>query len=385
MKKRFIGIMLSLSLVTSAFAACDSAAPTPGGATVSGGDGPVRIAVAAPMTGDNAEYGQGFRNAVQMQAAIWNEAGGILGRQVEVVVFDDVNSSEEAAAIAQRIVAEGDIVGVIGHFTSGVAMTAAPTYNENKVINISPSASHPDFSGIGEFIFRNNTVIHVEAAAGLDIAVTDLGVSNIGIVSIMTEWGDSTSAIVTELIGGIPNANLVGHERVMEDALDLNAAITTLEAAGAEAIICVSMHPTLSLLATQYQPVNPNIHIIGFSNAYTQGLIELAGVAANGIRFPVSFFADSPDQVVRDFVEGYIAEFGYSPSALTAQAFDSAGWLLTAIQAAGTTDGQTVRDTLINTPYTGAAGSVEFSENGDVVRDFFRVLVQGEEFIQTYP
>ena len=96
------------------------------------------------MTGDNSEYGIGFSNAAKLMAGQWNAKGGVLGKQIEIVPYDDKNTSEEAATIAQKIVSDGDISGVIGHFSSGVCMTAAPIYDENGIVEISPSASHPD-------------------------------------------------------------------------------------------------------------------------------------------------------------------------------------------------------------------------------------------------
>ena len=97
----------------------------------------VKIAVAGPMTGDNSEYGIGFANAAEMKAEEWNEKGGVLGKQIEIVKYDDKNTSEEATTIAQKIVSDGTAAGVIGHFSSGVCMTAAPIYQENKMIEIS--------------------------------------------------------------------------------------------------------------------------------------------------------------------------------------------------------------------------------------------------------
>ena len=128
------------------------------------------------MTGDNSEYGIGFANAAKLMAQKWNDNGGCLGREVQIVEYDDKNTSEEATTIAQKIVSDKDnIAGVIGHFASGVCMTAAPIYQENGVIEISPSSSHPDYSSIGDYIFRNNTVISKEGGASVDIAVNDLG------------------------------------------------------------------------------------------------------------------------------------------------------------------------------------------------------------------
>ncbi len=201
-----MGVLLAASMVLSA-AGCgsagsssqaSSAAPASSGAAsqaapAASAGGKIKIAVAGPMTGDNAEYGKGFLNAAQLKADEWNAAGGVTGKQVEIVAYDDKNSSKEAASIAQKIVSEGDIVGVIGHFSSGVCMTAAPVYQENKIIEISPSASHPDYSGIGTIFSATTPSSTWRRLPDWILPLTILAKKNIGIISIMTDWGTNTS------------------------------------------------------------------------------------------------------------------------------------------------------------------------------------------------
>ena len=341
----------------------------------------IRVAVAAPMTGDNANYGLGFYNAALMMAEEWNARGGCLGMPVEIVQYDDRNSPEEAVSIATRIASDGNIIGVIGHFASGVCMVAAPIYQENKIIEISPSSSHPDYSSIGDFIFRNNVIIRDEAAAALDIAVNDLGKTRIGIISIMTDWGTSTGDIVEELVAGMGSrATLVGREEVVESSDDYRPAITRLNQLGAEACICVGMYSLDGPVARQYKEINPDIQLIGFSNSYDVALLELGGEAVEGMCFPVSFYAGSPDPDIRAYVDGYTAKYGMAPSALTTQAYDSVGMLLAAIEAAGTTDAEAVKNELYKIEYQGATGLITFDSNGDVVRDLTKMTVRNGQF-----
>lgn len=374
-------------MVLSVAAGCgknDSGSAGSGDSSQAASGDTIKIAVAAPMTGDNAEYGKGFLNAAQLKADEYNADGGVLGKQVEIVAYDDKNSSEEAASIAQKIVSEGDIVGVIGHFSSGVCMTAAPVYQENKIIEISPSASHPDYSGIGDYIFRNNTIINVEAAAGLDIAINDLGKKNIGIISIMTDWGTNTSAIVKELIEekADTGAKIVAHEEVMEGSDDYSPAITKLHSAGADVVICVGMYNLLGPVARQYKQINPDIEIVGFSNAYSQQLLELGGDAVEGVRFPVIFFSGSEDQTIKDYVARFNEEFKSAPSALTSQAYDSVGMILEAVKAADSTDSEKVQAELYNVDYPGVTGQTKFDENGDVQKEFVKVIVEDGKFVE---
>lgn len=379
--KKIISIVLVMVMIAAIFAGCAAQTPnTPEDEAPA--EGAIKIAVAAPMTGDNAEYGKGFLNAAQMKAGEWNANGGVLGREIEIVAYDDKNSGEEAASIAQKIISDKDIAGVIGHFASGVCMVAAPTYDENKVIEISPSASHPDYSGIGDYIFRNNTVINVEAAAGLDIAINDLGKKNIGIISIKTDWGTSTAAIVKELVeqNSATGAKVVAHEEVMEGSDDYSPAITKLHAAGADVVITVGMYNLVAPVAKQYKQVNPDIEIVGFSNSYSQQLLELGGSSVEGVRFPVIFFSGSTDPKIKSYVDEYSSKYGSAPSALTSQAYDSVGMLLESIKAVGSTDSAKVRDALSAIKYDGVTGYTEFNEIGDVQKSFVKVVIKDGKF-----
>ena len=396
MKKGFIKYSLVMMMLAGALAGCtqgngqstgvtqNTSNAQAGGTNAQSGEGVIKIAVAAPMTGDNSEYGIGFTNAAKLMVDQWNAEGGVLGKQIEIVPYDDKNTSEEATTIAQKIVSDGDISGVIGHFSSGVCMTAAPIYQENNIIEISPSASHPDYSKIGNYIFRNNTVISKEGAASVDIAVHDLGKKNIGIISIMTDWGTNTSGIIKDLITDLndPNVKVVAHEEVMEGSDDYTPAITKLNEAGADVVICCGMYNLVAPVAKQYKNINPDIAIVGFSNAYSQQLIQLGGEAIDGVCFPVIFFSESDDPDVKAYVDKFTQAYGSAPSALTSQAYDSVGVLLTAIKEAGTTDSAVVRDKLNEISYKGVTGNIKFDEQGDVDKQFNKVTIQDGKFVK---
>lgn len=376
--------MMTMAFTT--LAGCgEPSANDPEASANSGDENAIRIAVAAPMTGDNAEYGLGFYNAALMMAEKYNAEGGVLGHPVEIVQFDDRNSPEEAASIAQKIVSDGNLAGVIGHFASGVCMVAAPVYQENQIIEISPSSSHPDYSGIGDYIFRNNTVIDFEAAASLDIAINDMGKKKIGVIAIQTDWGQNTAALVEKLVEtqyASQGAQVVSREDVMEGSDDYSPAITKMNAAGADVIICCGMYNLVAPVAKQYKQVNPDICIVAFSNAYSQQLIELGGDAVDGVRFPVIFFSESDDPMVKEYVDTYTEKYGSVPSALTSQAYDSVGMLCEAIKAAGTTDSDKVRDELYKLAYQGVTGDTKFDEVGDVHKEFVNVEIQDGKFTQ---
>jgi branched-chain amino acid transport system substrate-binding protein len=341
----------------------------------------VKIAVAVPLTGDNSEYGKSFLTAAEIMVEKWNKAGGVLGKQIDIVQYDDKNSAEEAASIAQKIVSDKDIIGVLGHFSSGVSMTAAPTYQENKVIEISNCASHPDYSKIGNYIFRNNTVISAEFAVLVDVVANDLNLNRIGVIAIKTDWGNTAGDIAVKMIQDNPKLNMVAYEQVLETSDDHGPAIAKLRAAGAQAVIAVGMYSLYGPLARQYKEADPNIQLLGVSNAYTQQIIQLGGTAVEGLFAPVSFFAQSDDPEIKTFVDEYTKRFGMEPSALAAQAYDSIGILLQAIKNAGTLDREKVRDAVNVISYPGISGPTTFDSIGDADKKFQKVIIRGGRFV----
>jgi branched-chain amino acid transport system substrate-binding protein len=332
--KKFTVLFLTIILVLSSFTSCVSN-------QVDNGSKVIKIAVAAPMTGDNAEYGIGFANAANLMAKECNEKGGVnvggTKYKVEILKYDDKSDSDEAKLIAEKIVSDKDIWGVIGHFASGICMVAAPTYQEAQYINISPTSSHADYSKIGDYIFRNNTVIIVETKTGAEIAVKDLGAKNIGVLSIDTEWGQTAGNAMEENIKAM-GGNFVLRQQVSTEAVDFATEISNFKAAGAEVIMVAGMYGTLAPFAVACKNSDYNVKLVGCSNAYTENLISIAKDAAEGIYAPVSFFAGNPDERIQKYVKKYSDEYGAPPSALTTQAYDSVGILLEAIERAGKLD-----------------------------------------------
>ncbi len=371
MKKSFVILLIAL-MVVSMFSGC---APKE--------QDVVKIAVAAPLTGDFAEYGTGFKNAVELMVEQWNtDKGGVLDKKVEVVVYDDKNNGEEAATIAEKIVGDAAIAGVVGHFASGVCMAASPTYQEAGIVEISPSASHPDYSSEGDYIFRNNTVINVEAREAIDIAVNALNAKNIGILSVKTDWGTSTASIVKEIANEYEGVSVVEHQEIIDGTVDFSPVVTAFNKAKPDVVIVVGMYNVLAPFATQYKAINSDINFVGFSNAYSQELINLGKEFVEGVYLPAIFFHGSTNENIKGFVEAYEAKYGSAPSSLTAQAYDSAGIILSAIENIESTDRAAIKDELYKISYPGVTGETTFNENGDAQKTFAWLKVENGAFVE---
>ena len=116
----------------------------------------VYFAWVGPLTGSAMQVGLTQMMAVEFALEDIMAEGGVLGgRELVVNFYDDQNDADEAITIANRIVRSRRYSAVIGHFASTTSMAAAPIYNDAQIIMYSPTASHADFSSLGEYVFRN--------------------------------------------------------------------------------------------------------------------------------------------------------------------------------------------------------------------------------------
>ena len=377
-----IGTLLLVCVLALSLAACGQS--DNGGNAEEEGEKSITIAVAAPMTGDNAEYGIGFANAAKLMAKEWNEKGGVkIGDemyQVKIAEFDDKSDFDEAALIAQKIVSDDSIYGVLGHFASGICMVAAPVYQEAGYVNISPTSSHADYSGIGDYIFRNNTVITVETATGAEIATSYLGKTKVGVLSIDTEWGQSAGNAMEANIAA-KGGEMVLRQEVSADAVDFATEIANFRAAGAEVIMVAGMYGTLGPFVVALQNSDYIVPVVGCSNAYTSNMLDYASQAPDiQIYAPVSFFAGNTDPKIQAYVQAYTDAYGAAPSALTTQAYDSVGIMLTALEACGSLDREAMKNAIYDIKYDGMSGYTTFDSIGDAQKVFTKLTIKDGEW-----
>ncbi|HXZ38724.1 MAG TPA: ABC transporter substrate-binding protein, partial [Thermodesulfobacteriota bacterium] len=174
--------------------------------------GEVKIGLSAPITGDWAEYGADFKRSVTMVFDRVNKEGGINGKKIVLEIADSRGDAKEAVLIAEKFVADPAIIAQIGDFSSSCTMAAAPVYEQAKMVQISPTASHQDWTKKGEFMFRVVATQGYEGPYNARWAVKDLGKKKIATVYINNDWGvDANKYFVQE-------AKALGAEIVAEEA-----------------------------------------------------------------------------------------------------------------------------------------------------------------------
>ena len=346
------------------------------------GEGPIRIGLSAPITGNYAEFGENFRYAAEMAVKRVNSEGGLLGRQVEAVITDSKGDPKESALIAQKLVEDNTIVAQVGDFTSTCCMAAAPIYERAGMVQISPTSSHPDFAPSGKFMFG---VIGTQAAEGpFNAEFTGkeyLGAKSVGVIYINNDWGQVTMQEFTKACEriGLP---VTGIELFMEAERDYNAVLNKLRQTNPDSIFIVAHYNEAAAICRQIGRMNWNIKKFAPSSIFSANMIELAGAAGEGIATNTIFALEDPNPKVQSFIKDFRAVANRDPNMHAACAYDSFLMVCEAIKTAKSVDRKAIRDALAATKdFDGVTGKLTFTEVGDINRKYMIMTIEGGKWV----
>lgn len=373
MKKTMLSLFSSFILVTSLFAfGCGSAKSDV-----------IKVGVAVPLTGASAEDGNAIKNGVKLAAKEINAKGGINNKKVELVIEDDKGDPSEAATVANKLAQDKDVLAIVGHFNSSCTLAAAPIYNQTGVVSVSPGSSAAAVSKAGPYTFRVITTDAVQGASLMNWAVKDLGYKNIAVLYENTDYGSGLADVITKSAGEL-KVNVVAKEAYEVGSTDFSTALTKVANSKADVIIVGGLYNETALIAKQKKNFGlEKMQIMGVDAIYSDALLRLGGDAVNGIKMTGYFSEVSSDPVSKNFVSKFKEEYKKDPSTYAAYGYDAALIVFDSIKNAGT-DRKAIRDFMAKIKnFKGVTGENSFDENGDVIKQPLRLIIQNGKFIVT--
>jgi len=345
----------------------------------------ITIGLTAPLSGDNAEYGQSFKNAIDLAFEKANANGGVNGKKITLVANDSKADPKEAANIAQKFVSDSKVIGVIGDFTSTAALAGSPIYQKGGLVQLSPTSSHPDFTKQGTYMFRNIATQEQEGPLLADYGINNLHKKRIAVVYINNDWGivakDNFIKGVQKLGGEI----VATEAYLPEQGKDFSAIITKIQQSNPDLLFIGSMYTDTALIAQQARKANFSVELIGTGSLYSEELIKLGGSAVEGLHLTCSFYPLDPRPEVQDFVKSYQVKYGKAPTMFAAQAYDAANLIIEALKA-GATDRLSLRDKLSAVKnFPGVTGKTSFDENRNVDKALTKLIVKDGKFVPYNP
>ncbi|WP_319560990.1 branched-chain amino acid ABC transporter substrate-binding protein [Marispirochaeta sp.] len=372
MKKRILTFVAIAVLVLLALSGCAGK-----------GSKTVKIGVAGAHSGDLASYGLPSVKAAELVVEEWNAKGGVLGKQVELVIEDDQCKPEVATNTAAKLVGE-QVVGVIGHICSGATKSALGIYNDSKIPVISPSATNPPLTKSGDYPNFFRTIAPDDAQAALDVnfAVDTLGLTKIAVLHDKGDYGKGFADFAKEYLDQRSNVEVVVYEGIQVGAVDYSAIINKVAASGAEAIIYGGYHPEASKLVGQMRTRGMDTVFISDDGVKDDTFIKVAQEAAEGVYASGPVDTTSNPLAVKA-TEDHQKKYGEDPGAFFLNAYAATQALLNAIEKAGSTEYDAIvkalRSEYVETPL----GNISFDKKGDAIGVGFSVYqVQNGVYVE---
>lgn len=345
--------------------------------------GTIKIGVAGAHSGDLASYGIPSVKAAELVVEEWNANGGVLGKQIELVIEDDVCKPEVATNTAAKLVGE-EVVAVIGHICSGATKAALGIYKDSNIITISPSATNPPLTQSGEYPNFYRTIAPDDAQARLevDFATQTLGLRKLAVLHDKGDYGKGLAEFAKAMLENDGVAEVVLYEGITVGAVDYSAVINKIKNSGAEAIIFGGYHPEASKLVGQMKKKGMDIVFISDDGVKDDTFIKVAGEYAEGV-YATGPTDTSSNPMTIAANKAHQDKHGEDPGAFFLNAYAATQAILNAIDKAGSTDYDKVSNALKSEYVDTTLGNISFDERGDAIGVGFSVFqVQNGNYVE---
>lgn len=325
----------------------------------------IKIGMIAPLTGPGAFSGQLQSNGAKLAVAEVNQAGGILGRPIELVVEDDQTTNPGAVLAFSKLAGDPDIPAFLGPIRSTQVHAIAPDVLKlGKPVMF--GGTDPVLTHMGNqwlFRFRPNDTYSARVIA--DFGTTTLGKKKWAIVHSTDAFGTSGMKYLTEALKGL-GLTPVLIQGYTNNSQDFTPVALALKQSGADVMgSYMTFEPDVGILAKQIRQLGVDIAWVGSPSNATTNALKLAGPALYGT-FAVADFNRDSAPAAKDFAAKYAAAYKVAPDIFASWAYDAVHVLAIALNNAKSAEPDKIRAAILAVDgYQGAEGAYRFDKNGD--------------------
>lgn len=362
----FVVLLLSLFYAVSVFAAA-----------------PIKIGALFAVTGPAAFLGEPERNSAKMVVDEINNAGGVKGRKLELVVYDTAGDATKAVQLATKLIKDDKVLAIIGPSTTGETMAVIPVVEREKIPLISCSAGSKITDPVKKWVFK--TAQNDGLAVGkIYEHLQKSKQSNVAILTVSDGFGSSGREQLKSQAAKY-GINIVSDDTYSPKDTDMTAQLTKIRASKAQAIICWGTNPGPAVIAKNAKQLGIKLPLYMSHGVSSKKFIQLAGDASEGVRLPSGKVVvadllpnnDSQKKSLMAFVKDYQNHYKAEGDHFGGHAWDAVMLIKTAIHN-GADSSSAIRDQLEKIKnFHGIGGTFNYSpkDHAGLAKDAF-VLVE---------
>ena len=357
------------------------------GLVLGAGGQTIKIASASPLSGAQAALGEMVKLGAQLAVEEAQASFAVTGLKLELAAQDDQASPDVGVAVAKRIVNDAQILGVVGHFNSGVAIPASEVYKDYDLCMVSPANTNPKvtsrrYANINRVCGRDD----VQGPVGAEFAVTELKSKRVLVINDKTAYGQGVAEAFKGKAAGL-GAAVVGFVGTEEKA-NFQSLILQMKVLKPDFVYFGGIYDQGGLLLKQMREKAITATFMGPDGLDSSEFVRIAQAAVQGAYYTT--VAGPVDQypAAAEFAKAFAARFKRTPESFALYAYDSANVLIAAIhevlrQAPGAVPGRAAICAAVRrSHYQGITGLIEFDDKGDRLKADYYVVQLKEP---TYP
>lgn len=375
MKKKFL---VSILAALVAFSGC--------GGTAQNADNKEKVIIGGlgPITGKYAIYGISATNGVKLAFEEINANGGILGKQVEFLLEDEKGEATEAKSAYGRLVNQ-NIDALIGDITSGPSYAVGEDAEADGMVMITPTGTQMNITAGRPHVFR---VAFVDPYQG-DVLASFVKerFSNAKVGLMKNTSSDYSNGVAEQFLKKAKDlgVNVVKEVSYGEDDKDFKAQLTDLKSVGVDLLMIPDYYEKIALITSQAKEVGLKAQFIG-PDGWDGILQQLSGdestiKSIDGALFASHYAQDDTSDRVKKFVDAYKSKFNEAPTAFSALGYDAAYLIKAAMEKAGTTDKEKVKDALKAIEFDGVTGRLKFDDNNNPIKSVTMIKIQDGKYV----
>ena len=368
-----------------AFSGCSN---TGDGGSASGGSDSdtIRIGGLAPLTGDAASYGVAVNNAIQMAVEDINANGGIDGKQIEYIYYDEKGDTTEATNAYNKLVQDDKVVAIIGDVTTKPTLAVAQTSQQDNIPIITATATAAEVTLTGPNIFRACFTDPFQGELMASYASEKLGATKVAILSDMAD--DYSSGIAEAFVAKAEELGMqvVADEKYQDGDVDFKSQLTNIKGQNPDVLFLPVYYEDLRLISAQAKEVGVTAQLCGADGWDSVLTDNFDSSMLNGGVFCSQYSTESTDERVQNFISTYKEKYEMDPNMFAVLAYDATNMMAQAISDAGSTDSQAIIDAMAALEYDGLTGRMTFDEDRNPQKSAVIVSIQDNayKFVENY-
>lgn len=330
----------------------------------------IKIGLITPETGEVSSYGLSVRDAVKLGIENLNASGGLLGKEVQLITYDDKGNAVDAVNAAQRLIEKDNVSIIIGPVITPCVLSVAPIAQEKKIAMITPTGTGDTITDMGDYIFRACYKDSFQGRVMAKFAIDELKFNKAAVIfDVANDYSVGVQKAFVEEFKAL-GGEIVTIQSYASGDPDFNAQLTKIKNAKPDVLFIPDYYSSAGPITFQARQQGLSIPFLGVDGWDSPEMFELAGGAEEGAYIVNHYSSDDDSLATQDFIRSYKEKYGKAPDAFAALGYDAVYLVVDAIRRAGSTDRIAIKEALaVAKDVVAATGTISLDETGSPIKD----------------